>query len=136
MISHIISVILIVGVLYILIKILPYNLHSHNNINNNINNNFKNNFNIPNINNNLKNTPLLNTIEHGFHDHFATKNGFVNNKLLGWRYWYLKNKTNYNVKPTGNFDDIPIRHYLDSMESTDNWFTNLYTMDIEDQIIE
>jgi hypothetical protein len=127
--------------LYILIQILPYylpvNNENNNDNNNNINKKSNNNMvKVTNIVNHFETPQLLDTLEHGFHDHFAIKNGFINNKLLGWRYWYLKNKTDYNVKPTGNFDDIPTREYLNSMESTNNWFTNLYSMDIEDQIIE
>ena len=64
--------------------------------------------------------------QHGFHDHFAKMNGFDNNKLLGWRYWYLLNKTNYQVEPTNNFKDIPTRQYLDNMESVNNWFYDIY----------
>jgi hypothetical protein len=152
--TYIISVILIVGIFYILytlIQILPHYLHNNNknnknnkntenqnteNNNKNTENNNKNIINTNNIVDGFETSQVLDSLEHGFHDNFATKNGFINNKLLGWRYWYLKNKTDYNVKPTGNFDDIPTRAYLNSMESTNNWFSNLYSMDIEDQIIE
>jgi len=66
---------------------------------------------------------------HGFHDHFAKKNKFNNNQLLGWRYWYLNNKSNYMVKPTNNFDNIPTRQYLNDQENVNNWFYNLYGSD-------
>lgn len=90
------------------------------------------------INNNLESKTinhfgpqLLPVLEHGFHDNFAN-----NNKLLGWRHWYLKNKSNYQVESTGNFEDIPTKHYLKNMGSLDSWFEKLYTLDINDQIIE
>jgi hypothetical protein len=82
-------------------------------------------------------TVILPVTSHGFHDHFAAKNNFSNNKLLGWRYWYLKNKSNYLVKPTGNFDNIPTRQYLDRQENTQNWFYDLYSSEApDDNIIE
>lgn len=130
MTGHLLSIILILSLLYLIhsydIASLANN-QSKNNIhsNNQIKNNFIGQPNIP---------PVT---SHGFHDHFAKKNKFDNNKLLGWRHWYLKNKSNYLVKPTNNFNDIPTRHYLNNLGNTDNWFYNLYSSnDPKDNIIE
>lgn len=98
-----------------------------------------NTFNTQTQTNNLENKSVNNTMftettvsipnvtQHGFHDHFAQKNGFNNNQLLGWRYWYLRNKSNYQVEPTDNFTNIPTRQYLNNMESLDNWFYDINT---------
>jgi len=97
-----------------------------NNLNSNEINTFKhqihNNTIVPN-NHNVVSIPDV--TQHGFHDYFAEKNGFNNNQLLGWRYWYLRNKSKYDVKPDDNFTNIPTRQYLNNMESLDNWFYDI-----------
>lgn len=69
--------------------------------------------------------------QHGFHDNFVN-----NNKLLGWRYWYLKNKSNYQVPNDPNFQNIPTRHYLDKQENVENWFSHIHNIDsLENSVI-
>lgn len=125
--------IVIIGLVFIICALIISNYY----INENENTTNANDDNITNTNNESKSTinhfepKILSVLEHGFHDNFAD-----NNKLLGWRHWYLKNKSDYQVKPSGNFDDIWTRNYLDSMCSLDNWFNDLYSGDIDSKIIE
>lgn len=142
MIINIIDILLIISalyLLYIIYQIVPHYINNNNNNNNNDNSNDDTeNISIVNHKDNIVNHfEPLSSVEHGFHDHFAGKNGFENNKHLGWRYWYLKNKSNYLVKPTGNFDNIPTRNYLSSLDNTHNWFVNLENnTDITEMVIE
>lgn len=152
MITYTIDVLLAIGIIYmsyILYQLFPYYINQGNNSlfeNNKNNDNYDDNDNDnDNINNNKigKTENVINHFEssimpitkHGFHDHFAKLNGYENNQHLGWRYWYLKNKTDYMVKPTDNFDNI--KNFLDKLDNTHNWFNNLSEMtDIEDFVIE
>lgn len=63
-----------------------------------------------------------NVLDHGFHDKFMN-----NNPLLGWRHWYLKNKTKNLVVPTDNFEGIVTRNYLDTLDNTQPWFSDKYS---------
>lgn len=151
MITNIIDILLIVGILYMLYlihQITPY-YFVNNKINNNqteptnnttfqTNNNEATNNNLNQIvKSNEKLDEIMPVTEHGFHDHFAELNGFETNQHLGWRYWYLKNKSNYNVKSTGNFEDVPTKNYLNGLENTHNWFENLdENTDMEQMVIE
>jgi len=39
---------------------------------------------------------------------------------LGWRNWWLRQKSNYKVTPDTNFKNIPTKSYLDKLENTNN----------------
>lgn len=120
--------------LYILYQLLPHYMNNNNQNNNNVPRTNNQTIEGENIVNHFESS-VMPTTEHGFHDHFAKLNGYDNNQHLGWRYWYLRNKTDYRVKPTNNFNNI--KNYLDGLENTNNWFENLSEMtDIEDFVIE
>lgn len=153
MITNIIDILLIIGILYmlyIIYQIAPYYFNedaintnnqpntNHMPINNPVDNNVVNNINMNLVNNKLNlDDEIMPPTQHGFHDHFAKSNGFETNQYLGWRYWYLKNRSNYMVKPTGNFDNISTNNYLSGLENTHNWFENLdENTDIEEIVIE
>jgi hypothetical protein len=60
----------------------------------------------------------LPSICNGFHDKF-----FNNNKFLGWRYFYLKNQSNYQIEDDKNFNGTSVRNFLDKLENTQNEIT-------------
>jgi hypothetical protein len=62
------------------------------------------------------------SIIHGFHDKFSINNN-NNNKMLGWRHFYLKNQSNQEIENTGNFDGISTRNYLNIQENVQNYIT-------------
>lgn len=124
MIKFIISIVLIICILVV----YNYNMNNQNQNNNKITNHVESSQVAV---NHFEPRILLSSLQHGFHDNFAN-----NNKLLGWRHWYLKNKSNYQVEPTGNFDGIVTRNYLDNMDNLNDWFNKLYSDDIESKIIE
>jgi hypothetical protein len=41
-------------------------------------------------------------------------------KELGWRNWWLRKKTKFDVNDNKNFDNIPTREYLNNLENTQN----------------
>ena len=50
---------------------------------------------------------------------------FVNqDKSTGWRNWWLKNKSNYQVDEDSNFHGTSVRNYLNHMDSTNNIYLN------------
>jgi hypothetical protein len=49
--------------------------------------------------------------ENHFHDSFMKNN----NQVLGWRYYYLKNQSNYLVPNDDNFSGTSARPFLDSL---------------------
>jgi hypothetical protein len=62
------------------------------------------------------------SIIHGFHDKFSINNN-NNNKMLGWRHFYLKNQSKQEIENDGNFDGIMTRSYLDNLENVQNYIT-------------
>jgi len=62
------------------------------------------------------------SIIHGFHDKFSINNN-KNNKMLGWRHFYLKNQSKQEIENDGNFDGIMTRSYLDNLENVQNYIT-------------
>jgi hypothetical protein len=76
------------------------------------------------------NAPIIESLEaagtpsviHGFHDKFSINNN-NNNKMLGWRHFYLKNQSNQEIENDGNFDGVITRRYLDNLENVQNYIT-------------
>ena len=62
------------------------------------------------------------SVIHGFHDKFSINNN-NNNKMLGWRHFYLKNQSKQEIENDGNFDGIMTRSYLDNLENVQNYIT-------------
>lgn len=62
------------------------------------------------------------SIIHGFHDKFSINNN-NNNKMLGWRHFYLKNQSKQEIEHDSNFDGIMTRSYLDKLENVQNYVT-------------
>lgn len=61
----------------------------------------------------------LPSICHGFHDQFSS----TINQQLGWRHFWLKNQNNSQIEPDKNFDDIPVRDYLNQLPNVINEIT-------------
>ena len=128
--------IIVITIVFVICLLIIYNLIHQNKYDNNSSNSSQGNDDIKNKESktdeiNHFEPRLLTILEHGFHDNFAN-----NNKSSGWRHWYLRNKSDYQVNPTGNFDGIVTRNYLDTMCSLDNWFNGMYFDGVESKIIE
>ena len=96
-----------------------YNNNNNNNMSNNKVKNFSNN---QNLNNVEKFMPIIapNRIlgpVKDFHHKFNSRiNACADKDCLGWRNWWIKNKTNSKVPEDANFQGIP-RGHLDNMDS-------------------
>ncbi len=60
------------------------------------------------------------SIIHGFHDKFSIDNE-KNNKMLGWRYFYLKNQSKQEIEGDNNFDGVMTKNYLDNLQNVQNY---------------